>query len=569
MKIKHILLLFDFLGKEQRFTIANKSTFPTYIGVLCSFIVVGICSFFTVYFTLEVFKKDKPNLLTTVYNDANPQRTNLTKLTYMFAFSLQDINYKPFINESLYTIEAYQTELFRKGDGETEEVETNIPVKPCSDISISILPEYYSLLELNNLYCLDLTDKDLYIQGDYGNAIWSYLSIQFKKCENKTEENKCVSEEEIVKQLSSGFVGAFSSDLTIIANDYKNPSNIYGKNIFTSYSVNQYLSFWIYYKKIKLSTDYGWLFHTYEYADYFAYETTKENYEQRDGNIFIDMILRLSQTKEVYERSYYKLHEVAADVGGIMKVCLVVGEILVYFFREALYKDYILSFFYGDDVIKSLNNHKTRLSVVESRTMKSKINNNISVYNSRGASNDVLPSGTFSQDNYKDKSDISSNHNIIITPITQNHKRNINIFTKGSNNKMFNDNHSIYMEHVPEKSKSAILPEKEFQMLSKTYSTILDKPKQRLSSYMLLGPCLWDKKVKHTLKNINKYYLRISYLFDVIHFLKTKNDVVLMKKKLFETIVPTKKANNKDYRFQMSSAKEKDDFDYSVNIKMK
>ena len=58
-------------------------------------------------------------------------------------------------------------------------------------------------------------------------------------------------------------------------------------------------------------------------------------------------------------------------------------------------------------------------------------------------------------------------------------------------------------------------------------------------------------------------------MFDVIHFLKTKNDVVIMKKKLFETVVQTKKANNKDYRFQMSSAKDKDDFDYSVNIKMK
>ena len=293
MKIKNFLLLCDFLGKQQRFTIANRSTFPTYIGVICSFIVVGICTFFTVYFTLEVFKKNKPNLLITVYNEANPERTNLTKETYMFAFSLQDVTYKPFINESLYTIEAFHTEIFRKGDGETEEIATVIPVKRCSDITISLLPEYFNLLELDNLYCLELADMDLYIQGDYGTQIWSYLRINFKKCENTTEESKCVPEEEIMKQLSSGFVGAFSSDLTVVANDYKNPSNIYGKNIFTSYSINQYLTYWIYYKKIKLSTDYGWLFHTYEYADYFAYETTKENLEQRSERIFIDMVLRL------------------------------------------------------------------------------------------------------------------------------------------------------------------------------------------------------------------------------------------------------------------------------------
>jgi hypothetical protein len=570
MKIKNFLLLCDFLGKQQRFTIANRSTFPTYIGVICSFIVVGICTFFTVYFTLEVFKKNKPNLLTTVYNEANPERTNLTKETYMFAFSLQDVTYKPFINESLYTAEAFHTEIFRKGDGETEEIATVIPVKRCSDITISLLPEYFNLLELDNLYCLELADMDLYIQGDYGTQIWSYLRINFKKCENTTEESKCVPEEEIMKQLSSGFVGAFSSDLTVVANDYKNPSNIYGKNIFTSYSVNQYLTYWVYYKKIKLSTDYGWLFHTYEYADYFAYETTKENLEQRSESIFIDMILRLSQTKEVYERSYYKIHEVAADVGGIMKVCLVVGELLVYFFRETLYKDYILSFFYGDDVINSLNKQKSRISIIESNTMKSKMSNNVSVYNSRGANNDVLPSGTLSQDNYKDKSDMSSNHNII-TPITQNHKRNINIFTKCSDNKMFSDNPSMFIEQVPEKNKSMNAPEKEFHISQPktSLSTIIDRPKHRLSSWMLLGPCLWNKKVKHTIKNINKYYLRISYLFDVIHFLKTKNDVVIMKKKLFETVVQTRKANNKDYRFQMSSAKDKDDFDYSVNIKMK
>ena len=595
MKLKRFLLSCDFLGKTQNFTIANKYSYQTFIGTFVSFMVIAICAFFLSYFALELFKKNKPELLTTVYNIADPERTNLTKDNFMFAFSLQHNDYSPFVNESIYTIEVFMTEIFRKENGETEQRDTPIPFNICSNITINLLPDYFSLLDLKNLYCLDLNKMDLYLQGDFGNEIWSYVKINILKCVNETKEGgKCGTNEEISQQLSSGYLGAFISDLSIIPNNYKNPAEIYGKNIFTSFSVSKYLAYYVYYKEIQLITDYGWLFNTYKHDDYFAYDTFKETSEQREENIFIDLFLRLSQTREVYERSYYKAHELAADVGGILKVCLVIGEFISYFFRESLYKDYILSFFYEEGLDRKLsfktnfvnnNNNNNNSDLTSKRNFfKNNLtnNSNMFVYSYQDGHTSLFHGNTnVSQDMMKEKTEVSLNNKE--NWVMQKYKKNFNVFQKEPqlNNKCQTNSLKCVVPNEAdlscnnEKSVSGYLNNNNTNnqmvpILSKHFSRLNSSAKLRLTSYMLLGPCLWDKKVKSTMKKINTSYSRIAYLFDVIHYLKTKNDIVMIKKKLLKiTQNPQNRFGNKEYKFEMNNPIERDIFDHSVNSKMK
>ena len=70
-------------------------------------------------------------------------------------------------------------------------------------------------------------------------------------------QNSCVPEEEMNKILDGGYVGLFVTDFSVYPNDLKKPFHLYGRNIFTGFSVREYLECWIYLKQIEINTDNG------------------------------------------------------------------------------------------------------------------------------------------------------------------------------------------------------------------------------------------------------------------------------------------------------------------------
>ena len=56
------------------------------------------------------------------------------------------------------------------------------------------------------------------------------------------------------------------------------------------------------------------------------------------------------------------------------------------------------------------------------------------------------------------------------------------------------------------------------------------KIKKQIRLWMLFGPCLWNKHIKNQIEELNDQFLRVNYLFDVLNYLKTKNDIMLLKR---------------------------------------
>src|SRR5690606_14540285 len=103
----------------------------------------------------------------------------------------------------------------------------------CDKKNITLLPDYFTLMDLKNLFCIKHTN--LFIEGDFGREIWTYLEISFKRCKNTTENNNhCKSEDEISKRLDGGYFGMFLTDTTIDPSNIDNPEVKYGRNLFTT-----------------------------------------------------------------------------------------------------------------------------------------------------------------------------------------------------------------------------------------------------------------------------------------------------------------------------------------------
>ena len=84
----------------------------------------------------------------------------------------------------------------------------------------------------------------------------------------------------------------------------------------------------------------------------------------------------------------------------------------------------------------------------------------------------------------------------------------------------------------------------------------------------MLKSCLWVKMLRKNIALINSKFKRIEYLFDVIHFLKSKDEIRALKRIVFDDI--QNKTLMQSYSFQLNASEDEKQFDFSIeNIKKK
>lgn len=524
MNFRELLLRCDFLGRTQMFTISKKNSFQTFIGSVLSIIIVILMTYFIFYFGLQVIQRKKTNVITITYHDPDPKQTNLTSDTFAFAIGLQNPDYSLYINESIYTINLTLFTAIREGEGIEKNILIPIELIPCSKYTFEILPEYFHLMNLDNLYCLN-TSANIYLKGGFGQSQWTYLNFEFNKCINSSlNNNSCVSQEEIDSRLEGGYIGMFMTDINVIPSNFHNPTSYYGKNVFTTFSGTQYLDLWVYLNRIELNTDNGLLLNSIKKKEFFGLDNYRETRDYRSGNNFLTVKLGMSLTRNVYERSYEKLQTIAADIGGIMKLCMVVGEVIAYFFREILYKDFLASFFFStsqnDNLGQGINDQSGTIRPFSSNR---KLN---TIWINRENTN--------FQSMINNKSKGSPQHKLMLNLSSQ----------------MSGTYYNSIINHRSPKASS----------INQKAISFPQKKKKYIKYRYLFGPCIFNKKIKKAISKILENYYRISFCFDVVYYMKMKNDIALINKKVFEDY----QFSSSLYNFELPSAQESDIFNYII-----
>lgn len=106
---------------------------------------------------------------------------------------------------------------------------------------------------------------------------------------------------------------------------------------------------WIYYQTKQIKTDKGFIFDSIFTETHLAYESTSESYDYRESDNFLTVYIRKSTNRKLYERNYLKFQDIAANIGGIIKIITLLGEIITYYIKKTLYKNFILQFFNLDE----------------------------------------------------------------------------------------------------------------------------------------------------------------------------------------------------------------------------
>ena len=547
-----VLFTFDYFALRPHLYFNGKYYYSTIFGSCLSIIIlIGICIFLT-YYLLIVFNKKETKLITTIFNDENPQLIHLKRDNFALTISLQDVFYNNYINESIYTIKANKIKVVLNEDGTSTTYTSKINLIKCSEFTFQIIPDYFKQLPLDHLYCLN--DTDMEIQGQFMQPIWQFINFEFSKCNKETSKVECAPDEIIEKVLSGGFIGMFITDFSIDTNNYSHPFYVYGRNVYNGFSEFYYIDLWIYLKPIEIITDEGILFTKTKKHNVFAYESMKHDVYFKDGDVFASVTIRDSPKREVYERSYTKIQDVGAIIGGIVNLCLTLGEWCIYFIKFLLYKNYFLQFFSENNVIFYENIQNSKKKTKDDN--KIEIKNYNSIKNYKKSDSNYIININFN-DNKNSTSNLFNNSNINKNNISKRKKSNNEIISNFKIKKNINSNLSLNNNNIifqnQDYNKKPVLKKNLLNYnnnldnmlnydydMSKSFLFLMQnnkdyfkkKPPKIIDERSFILLCC-QKNAWNKIKNINKKFSKINYLFDLIYIIKTRNEINIIENILF------------------------------------
>ena len=355
----------------------------------------------------------------------------------------------------------------------------------------------------------------------------------------------------------------FMSDKNIIPNNFSIPSQTYGKNLFTTFSYKQYVDYWIYFKQLEVYTDTGYFFKSTHKNLFIAFDKAENNIDYRENDAFALIGLRQSYKREVYERSYIKIQEAAANAGGIVKIVTLMFDLFVSFFRLILYRNFLVQFFQFDQKRKSILQQKIENSFNLSQKFhvsSIKSNNNLN-FNKSDMSNICFLKKKVNHSTPKFKvkkekkflnlnNNDNFNNNILINNLNNsNNQINVPTFTS------FCKSSFQIKEPTKQESNVSIISALNNLIGTNNFGEQIIRVKHSRNCF----PIIFSKNCIEKIQKINDNFKKIDFLFDIVEYFKTKFEVKLLKNKIFDD--EQREKLNHMFKFHYNFEDEKEGFD--------
>ena len=344
-KIRDFFIDIDIFGYAPSLSIKNQLFYQTIFGGLLTLLIIIITIITLIFFSQELFNKNSPSVNLSMDALNHPQRLNYFD-NFEFLIGIQNSSYMTEINEKIFGAKGtlFKTVVNESG---IYNLKTNINLVSCDKaLSNSKNKDLYTDLNLKGYYCIsNEQNEEPYLKEHWGNNDFSMIQIKFVDCDNKT--GNCASEEEVYDFLHSADLSFYMIDNLVSTKNYKNPfSKVLKEQTFKvsdSYKVSviQYL------RHIRIESDDGLLFTTnHSKSSFVLGEFTHDIVFERDSSTFLTLSIELDNTFQKYQRKYYKLQDLAAQVGGVVNACFVIASLILKIYEKNSYFEYLINNFF-------------------------------------------------------------------------------------------------------------------------------------------------------------------------------------------------------------------------------
>jgi hypothetical protein len=316
----------DIFGSEYVFLTDGNEKFKSNSGSVLTIIycIIVVALFFG--FGIDLYQRNNPRVSFNTETVPNFPK-NMSNLDFTYAFRIED-NTGLMVDRPnlLFPMLGYAWMQLENGVW-TQKMGGPIPVKKCHDVANYTLKESYYNVSLANWYCIDFDGKTL--GGTWSSNFVYFFFIQILQCTNSTlNNNSCLPQHEIEKTFNNEYTGSslFYSDLSMFIqpamNNFTHPigstlvNNYEMLNLqFTRRKVQTF-------KTTKINDDIGWFFSDVKQQSIVTTESMRPDFTLKDKwnqNVLYNTFIYLGNTYDTYNRSYTKIQEVIASIGGFAK----------------------------------------------------------------------------------------------------------------------------------------------------------------------------------------------------------------------------------------------------------
>lgn len=359
----------DILSSNIRFFLNGHKSLKTKFGGFLSFsiIILGLVGFF--FYLSKIIDRSEPTVsMNKIYTPESIYYLNTTES--VFAFRLAD-RLGNVINDTYYTPIAQHWKYFYvkddKGNMKMNFNFTNLKFSKCESLNLNT-PEFnevYQKKDLSRHWCLN-PGQIIEIKNPFGgNSDYSYINIYFTHCTHLGAQ--CEKRDKIDNFLTSYIAELFFKSYYVDNFNYQEPLQpyIYTFNEFSSSAFFKRIFYEI--KTLEHFSDDGLVVPDEKTRSKFSVENLKSIFDYRNtdmngGKLLFQFTYTFNTNgfKETYYRSYKKIQNLLAEIGGFLNfiklVCL--GFMLIYtevIYVPLVYEGY--SFYLDENVSK--NNHSS------------------------------------------------------------------------------------------------------------------------------------------------------------------------------------------------------------------
>lgn len=316
----------DFFKAPINFKLKQQSKLTTTSGSVFSIAIIIFISIFI--FESDLFQKKHPKVLSSNLKTFKSEKINLNKK--IIAFGLQNEEGKAFLDNSIYTA---TFKILVKNENKNFEVEEKVlQTHECKEEDFNYQNKnLFEELSLKNNFCPNRSEN-LEVEGYWDEASLGYLMVELNICDNITMNGTCKSLNEIRKfmEIYNNF-NIYIQNSYIDYHDYNKPIKSIIENDYVYIDHNYRKIMQILFKKSSLSTDHGLSFEDFSDLNEVIIDEKKSDFiiinNAESGTNLLRFELYASKNSLRIERSYEKLSDLVAKLGGLLKVFMAMGYI--------------------------------------------------------------------------------------------------------------------------------------------------------------------------------------------------------------------------------------------------
>lgn len=324
---------FDFTSQSPQFFIQKEARLKSTFGGLISLTVISVVLFFIWYLGYDIVYKQNPIVLMKEDNLGVSYQHKFKNSTAFIGLLVENEEVNA-VNElekvlSFSLKHSYYHKNSDKSSDEIWNIRTQeIKLVPCT--GYWNFNNSYSEEQLSQFLCGENFNYDL---GGYWTEDFLNLLVYEVRFCDPSVRNDCLPKEEMKLFVKGKYLNLYFMDQIVDPTDFDNPIKLFSRNIYMLLDSLLYKEMELFFRTIEINSDIGFFLQEQRIFKTFQYDrfTVDSKSIDEDENPLLASIWVYSSSKKItYRRTYIKVQDIAASVGGIVKFMMLAAHFILY-----------------------------------------------------------------------------------------------------------------------------------------------------------------------------------------------------------------------------------------------